>query len=234
MKINKTTLILSAALLAFLAAGRAVDGGIVTPDNQGERILYDVTPAGTAEYRDLGVVDLEGMPMNLATLKTKALLVEDTEKIYSDPESLLPRKIERDVSSFFWKEQITEEYDQKKGTVTITKRKNGKQVSTRILQGGGQMNSAILLPFSLREQLNPRIGMQVSATILPNKFKIKLVSVDKITVPAGTFQAYHFKSLPDKFEVWINKDNPRVPLKIQGKGIFSYALSMQEYIPQNG
>ncbi len=233
MKTKKTTLILPAALLALFAGGSAAQGGVVAPDYRGERILYAVTPVGKTEYRNLGMVDLEGARMNLITLKTKALMVEDTEKVYNDPETLLPRKIEREVSGFWGTERITEEYDQKKGFVTIKKFKNGTQVSTRILGEGGPMHSAILLPFYLREHPNPQIGMQMSVTILPNKFKVELVSIDRITVPAGTFQAYHFKSMPDKFEVWINKDSPRVPLKIQGKGIFSYALSMQEYAPQN-
>ena len=55
------------------------------------------------------------------TFKTKVLLVEDTEKIYSDPESLLPYRVERTISKLWGREYITEEYDQKKFTVAIKK-----------------------------------------------------------------------------------------------------------------
>ena len=229
MKINKTALMLSAAFFVVFAECGWVDGGVAAFDNGGERILYDVTPVGKAEYRDFGLVDLEGAKMNLVTLRTKVLLVDDLEKIYSDPESSLPYKVERNVSGFWGKEYITEEYNQEKGFVKIRKFKNSRQVSERTIRRGGPMHSAILLPFYLRKRPRLSVGLQLNATVIPNEFKINLVSIDEITVPAGKFQAYHFKSRPDKFEVWINKDDPRVPLKIQFKGAFPYVLSMEEY-----
>ena len=74
-----------------------------------------------------------------------------------------------------------------------------------------------------------RIGWQLTVRIPNDEFKVELVSIDEITIPAGKFQAYHFKSIPDKGELWVNKNNPRVTLKIKGKGIFNYVLSMKGY-----
>ena len=194
----------------------------------GESILYLISPLGRSEYNNLGLVDLNGAKVNLVTFKTKVLLFEDTEKIYSDPESLLPLRIERNISKLWGKEYITEEYDQKKFTMVTRKFKGKKLVKEQIIQAKGPIHNAITLPFYLRGRSDLKIGWHFIARV-PEEFGLELVSVDKITVPAGKFQAYHFKSIPNKFEIWINKDNPRVPLKIQGKGIFDYALLMKKY-----
>jgi hypothetical protein len=175
------------------------------------------------------VVDLKGVKVNLVTFKTKVLLFEDTEKIYSEPESLLPIKIERTISKLWGKEYITEEYDQKKFTVTFRKFKGNKIIYEKIIKAKGPIHNAITLPFYLRGRSDLRIGWHFTAR-LPAEFELELVSIDQIKTPAGKFQAYHFKSIPDKFEIWINKNNPRVPLKIEGKGIFDYALLMKRYI----
>ena len=206
-------------------------GGDGTYDYNGESILYLINPVGKAEYDDLGVVDLNGVKVNLITFKTKVLFFEDTERIYSSLESLLPYKIERTISNAWGEEYITEEYDQKKFTVTIKKFKGEKLVNKQIIKANGPIHNAITLPFYLRSRHDLAIGWHFTARV-PNEFKLELVSIDEITVPAGKFQAYHFKSIPDKFEIWVNKNSPRVPLKIQGKGIFDYALLMKEHSSQ--
>ena len=201
-------------------------------DYDGESILYLISPFGRSEYNNLGMVDLNGVKVNLVIFKTKVLLFEDTEKIYSDLESLLPLKIERSISKLWGKEYITEEYDQKKFTVVMRKFKGKKLVKEQITKANGPIHNAITLPFYLRGRPDLKIGWHFIARV-PDEFQLELVSIDQITVPAGKFQTYHFKSIPNKFEIWINKDNPRVPLKIQGKGIFDYALLMKRYVFAN-
>jgi hypothetical protein len=197
----------------------------------GERIVYTISPLGRSEYNNLGVVDLNGQKVNLVTFRTKVLLIDDTEKIYSDPESFLPYKTERTISKLWGKEYIIEEYDQKNFTVAIKKFKGGRLINEQIIKADGPIQNVILLlSFYLRGHPDLEIGWRFTARV-PNEFKLELVSIDEITVPAGQFQAYHFKSIPDKFEIWINKDNPRIPVKIQGKSPFKYALSMKEYTP---
>jgi len=197
-------------------------------DYTGERVLYLISPVGRSEYNDLGVVDYKGEKVNLVTFKTKVLFFEDTEKIYSDPESLLPFRIERTVNKLWSKEYITEEYDQKKFTFVTRKFKGDKIIYERITKANGPIHNGITLPFNIRSSEGLKIGWYFTAR-LPTEFKLELVSIDEITVPAGKFQAYHFKSTPDKFEIWINKNTPRVPLRIQGKGAFDYILFMKKY-----
>ena len=85
----------------------------------------------------------------------------------------------------------------------------------------------------MRRTEDLKIGWQFIVRVPGNEFKVELVSIDEITIPAGKFQAYHFKTIPDKGEAWINKNNPRVTLKIKGKGIFNYVLSMKKYSLHN-
>jgi hypothetical protein len=195
----------------------------------GEDILYLISPLGESEYNDLGMVDLNGSKVNLVTCRTKILFFEDTEKIYSDPDSLLPIKVERDISKLWIKEYITEEYDQKKFTVTLRKFNGDKIIYEQITKADGPINNALTLPFNMRNIEGLKIGWQLTVRIPNEKFKVELVSIDEITIPAGKFQAYHFKSIPDKGELWINKNSPRVTLKIKGRGLFDYVLAMKKY-----
>jgi hypothetical protein len=230
MKINKL-FIAGAIVLTILGYNDLSMGEADSRDYSGESILYNISPLGRSEYKDFGMVDLNGMKVNLVTFRTKILLIDDTEKIYSDPESLLPYKTERTISKLWGKEYITEEYDQKNFTVTIKKFKGGRLINERVIKADGPIQNVILLlSFYLRAHPDLEIGWRFTARV-PAEFNLQLVSIDEITVPAGQFQAYHFKSIPDKFEIWINKDTPRIPIKIQGKSPFNYALLMKEYTP---
>ncbi|MEW6076145.1 MAG: hypothetical protein AB1530_07645, partial [Candidatus Omnitrophota bacterium] len=196
MKINSMVFILSSVMVMTLADCTLLHGAEGVSDYTGEHILYLITPFGKAEYDDHGVVDLEGRKVNLTTFVTKAFMFEDSERIYSDPESLLPYRIERTISRLWGKEYITEEYDQEKYTVTFKKFKSDKLVSEQISKASGPIHNAILLPFDLRTRTDLAIGWRFTARV-PEEFQLELVSIDELTVPAGKFEAYHFKSTPD-------------------------------------
>lgn len=225
-------LIVSAIILLIFADHALPEGETGIGDYTGESMLYLISPLGKAEYNDLGVVDLNGVKVNVVTLRAKILFFEDTKKIYSDPETFLPHKIEHTISKLWGKEYITEEYDQKAFTVVIRKFKGAKLVKQRMIKAGGPIQNAILLAFALRRRPDLEIGWQFTARV-PDEYKLELVAIDEITIPAGKFLAYHFKSSPDKFEIWISKNNPRVPVKIQSKGIPPVALVMKEYVRNN-
>jgi uncharacterized protein (DUF3820 family) len=227
MKTNKIFIISAVVLMVFIG-NNLWSGQTKVYDYTGERVLYLISPFGKSEYNDLGVVDFKGTKFNLVTFKTKVLFFEDTEKIYSDPKSLLPFRVERTVKKLWSKEYITEEYDQEKFIVVTRKFKKDKIIYEQITKASGKIHNGITLPFNMRKSDGLKIGWCFTAR-LPAEFKLELVSIDEIVVPAGKFQTYHFVSIPDKFEIWVNKDSPGVPVKIKGKGIFSYVLLMKEY-----
>ncbi|MBF0571554.1 MAG: hypothetical protein HQL12_06740 [Candidatus Omnitrophica bacterium] len=201
------------------------DQNILANTYKGERIVYGIAPMGRAEYNDLGEVDLDGQRFGCVTFRTQAMGFDDTEKIYIDEQSRLPIKVERDVLWWLDKEFLVEWYDQKNFELSISKFKSKKMVKQYVFKEDGSIQNAILLPFYLRTIHNPNIGWEIKAR-LPEEFIIRLESFDEVKVPAGKFMTYHFTSIPDKFEVWISKDNLRLPVKIKGLGVFNYMLVM--------
>lgn len=199
-----------------------INGGEFT----GEKIIYDIKPVGSAEYNDLGIVDLWGKKMKLATFRTRVLNFDDIETIYSSPESLLPLRVERDISLWPVKENIIEEYDQVSSSLIIRKLK-GKRGQEQIFKADGPIHNAVILPFYLRSIKDLNIGWSMVVR-LPQKFTVKLVSEEDIEVPAGKFKAYHFTSDPYKFDIWISRDKLRLPLKIKGAGGLGYTLLLKE------
>jgi hypothetical protein len=203
----------------------------------GESIQYLVKPTGKSEYKNFGTVDLKGGKVNLVTLKSKILFVEVLEKIFYDPESLLPYKTERINSAFWIKDFRTEVYDQNKFTVVIKKFNGKKLVQEQTIKTNGPIQNMNTLLFYLRKQPDLKIGWHFTTQVVDElkllKLDIKLLSIDEIIVPGGKFQAYHFKSVPDTFEIWIDKNSPRIPLKIIIKGIVNCSILMKGYTLYN-
>jgi hypothetical protein len=238
MRINKILIAAVISLMIFVN-NNSLRAEADIHDYTVDKIQYLISPLGRSEYNNLGVVDLKGIKVNLVTLSYKVLFVDSVEKIYSDPESLLPLKIERTISKLWWKEYVTEEYDQAKFTVVIKKFKGKKLIKEQLIKANSPIQNVILLLFYLRNNPELKIGWSFTARILAEfkpevvSTKMEIVSIDNISVPAGKFQAYHFKSIPTKFEVWINKNTPQVPLKIKLKSVFDCSASMKKYSLNN-
>ena len=92
----------------------------------------------------------------------------------------------------------------------------------------GPIQNAILLPFYLRSIDNPKIGWEIKARV-PEEFTIRLESFEEIVTPAGKFMTYHFTSSPKKFEIWISKDDYRLPIKIKGFGGMGYTMVVKTH-----
>ncbi|MDO8662480.1 MAG: DUF3108 domain-containing protein [Candidatus Omnitrophota bacterium] len=238
MKINKIFIGLAIVLTVFVS-NDLLKAETVNYDFTGESIQYGVQPVGKSEYKNLGSVDLKGAKAGLVTIKSKILFVEVAERVFYDPETSLPYKTERINSGLWIKEYRTEEYDQNKFTVVIKKFKRGKliKVMEKTIKTDGPIQNMNTLLLYLRKQPDLKIGWHL-ATKVPNElelteFDLKLISIDEIIVPGGKFQAYHFKSVPDTFEIWIDKSGPRIPLKIRIKGIVSCTILMKGYSLHN-
>jgi len=217
-----------ALALEGLNFGPSQDAGS-DPSYKGEKIIYGISPLGRAEYNDLGTTMLEGRTVKFCTFRTKAMGFSDTEKIYSDPESGMPLRVERDISYWFSKEYIVEKYDQKNFILTIKKFvKGSEKLEEVVFKGDGPIHNAILLPFLMRQVSG--LGVGWTATVrFPLKFEVRLASVEEIDTLAGKFKAYHFTSNPNKFEIWISQDPLRLPVKIKGAGGLGYTLVMESH-----
>lgn len=211
-------------LLIFLL----LDSTAFALPHEGEKITYTINPFGKAEYNDLGLVDFQGQKLKLITFRTIIPGFDDLEKIYADPNTGLPIRVERYISWSFSKEYLTEEYSPQDNSLIIKKFINNKLVKEYSFKGAGPMHNAILLPFYLRTIKDLSVGWSFDAR-LSEEFKVTLVSIDKIQLPMGKFTAYHFSSSPHKFEIWISKDKYRIPLIIRGMGGLGYSMRMQSY-----
>lgn len=190
-----------------------------------ETITYDISPIGNSVYRDYGKTEFRGKVLNLTVFETHVAGFSDTERIYSEPDTGLPVWIERDITQWFGKEYITEDYDLTGFKVLIKKFKDAKLVQEYRFSAKGPIGNAILVPFSLRSKKDLQVGWSTEIR-LPQEFKMRLSSIEEVNVPAGRFKAYHFTSTPAKFEIWISADSQRLPVKIKGLGGIPYALVM--------
>jgi len=230
-------LILSAIVFMTFIDDNSFKKEVDTYDNTGESIQYLIKPTGKSEYKNIGTVDLKGAQVNLLTLKSKILFVEVIEKIFYDSQSSLPYKTERTNSAFWVKDYRTEEYDQNKFTVVIKKFNGKKLVKEQIIKASGPIQNMNTLLFYLRKQADLKIGWHFNTQVVDElkllKLDLKLLSIDEIIVPGGKFQAYHFKSVPNTFEIWIDKNSPRIPLIIIIKGIVNCTILMKGYALHN-
>lgn len=198
----------------------------------GETILYDVklgsVNIGTARFRQWPPAELEGRKVSLATFETSVVRFKDKETIYSDPLTKLPIRVERSIVSWPMKEEISEVYDQSRAFLHIIKRK-GKQTKELFFKKDGPIHNAILLPYYVRQVSDIRPGWSLRANLPTQEFIITLEGIDQLIVPAGQFKAYHFKSTPERFEIWISADERRIPLKIKGSSGIGYMMLMRNY-----
>jgi len=183
---------------------------------------------GSAIFRHTGTEELNGRQVNVITFQTRLARFTDAEKIYSDPESFLPLRVERQISTWPFPERITEEYDQEKFTLTIRKHKFGRQ-ETAVVKKGDVIHNAILLPYYVRDAVALAVGHTVMARLPTQEFTIELVSREEVELESGKCTAYRFESKPKRFQIWISADERRIPVKIKGTGALGYVLIMDEY-----
>ena len=194
-----------------------------------ETIYYNIKPVGVCVYQDFGPVEFHGNKVNLIVFKTNMPGFEDREVIFSETKTGLPVFVDRYISLFLREEHITEEYSSRDFSLNVTKFQKGRKVDEYFLKRKGPLQNAVLLPFSLRDAPELRIG-SIFNVILLKEFDVKIGPIEDVVVPAGKFKAYHLTSSPNKFEIWISADKDKLPVKIKGLGALPYVLEMRERI----
>jgi hypothetical protein len=198
----------------------------------GEKITYEIRllnlKIGSAILSCLPSLEVDGKPADQIVFETTLSHFKDIEVIFSDPQTFLPVRVERSVLNWFSEENIIEKYDQKNFTVTITKRKGNKSQSL-VIRKDAPVHNAILLTQYVRTAADLFAGRAMTVNLPGRKLEIKLLDSEEITVPAGSFKAYHFVSSPRQIEIWISMDAARIPLKIQGVGKIGYLMVLKRY-----
>lgn len=197
-----------------------------------EQISYEVRMGrmklGSAKFSYIGQTKINGKLLNEMVMETRLAKFTDLDRIYSDPETLLPILVERDIVKLFSREKITEEYNQVNFQVKISKT-HGIRKDEEIIQKDSPIHNVVLLPHYIRKIGGLEVGKTITANLPTRKLEIKLVSIENIKVPAGTFKAYRFESLPKQINIWITADERKIPLKIESNGPLGYSMLMKDY-----
>ncbi len=162
------------------------------------------------EGRSVYVVKFNCRP----NLMMKALNYRNNEKYYLDTETLLPLYIFREYSGgfnkgsmeFFFREK-TSEVD-----VFITEKASERRFSTSVTEPFQGETTFIL--FSRFVDLKKTPLIEIISSTGKNYFQLFSGCEEKITVPAGSFQAELALINSDAGKIWLSKDIFRVPLKI--------------------
>lgn len=209
------------------------------PVRVGEKIYYDVRlgsiTLGKAVFSQQENTEENGRALNVIVFETNLARFKDKEIIYSDPKTLLPVRIKRDVLNWFKHEKITEDYDQNNFIVTITK--EGLEHSPFVITKDSPIHNAISLLHHLRNLPEIPLGEVLTVNLPSRKVIINLVGIEDVVVPAGVFKAYHLQSFPRQIEIWISADEKRIPVKLLGLGLFNYTMVLKDYkseYPSNG
>lgn len=193
----------------------------------GEKISYAISPMGTAVYSDMGIVDYKGKELWLVTFKTRLPGFNDLEKIYADPNTGLPLIVERYIRWPMSEEFLIEEYDPENNAQVTRRFVKNKMTNEYKYKSDGPYHNAILLPFYLRGIKNPQIGWKMVVRV-PEEFTVILSEIKDIKTQGKTIKAYHFTSNPNKFDIWISKDEYLLPIVSKGSG---YGLTLKSHIP---
>jgi len=218
--VRKNTLII--LLIVLLFACQLAPAAVF----QGEKIIYAISPVGKSEYNDLGLVDYRGKKCWLVTFHTRLTGFNDLEKIYADPQTGLPLTVERYIRWPLSEEFLIEEYSPQTNSLIIRQFLKNKLANEYKYKSDGPYHNAILLPFYLRQLDNINIGWSMVVR-LPDVFTVTLDKIEDIKVNGNKITAYHFTSTPHKFEIWVSKDQYRLPVII--KGMAGYSMLMQSH-----
>jgi hypothetical protein len=195
----------------------------------GETIRYTIKQGpfkvGDATLRFDGEQDLDGHKAIRITFESKGPAFFDNEQIYVDPVTYRPVKVFRDLKIFGGHEKITEDYTTV-GGIRITKDADGK-VSETLLQKKEPVDN--IYGFIYRY----RLGGQFAAS---ERIDVRLPTIDVVfriinetsfNAAGKTYRAALMKSVPEKYSIWMDKGDKRLPLRIGGAvGIGNTMMTM--------
>jgi len=203
----------------------------------GEIIQYDIKNFGIdsgdafLEFKAGQVVD--GRTLDLIIFRATAINFLDEEKIYMDPEKLLPVKVERNLNIFGKKENITEYYDSKKGEVRIVKRAGGKETK-QIIQKQGALDNIYCFIYRYRRAGVFQLGDTLVINLPTKDVAIKLKKKDMLKIAGEKFDTFFMQSDPRKYKIWFDVSKNKIPLRIDGSvGFGNTYMVMTAYQKQD-
>jgi hypothetical protein len=202
------------------------------PFKTGEKICYNVkqmgVKAGDATLELVGDSYIEGKKYTLIVFRAQGFNFYDEERIYVDGGTWLPQHVLRDLNIFGNKEKISEDYFHQEGFVRVTKIAGGKTTVQRFDTKGPVDN---IYGFMYRYRLTGKFNLGESFDMqLPTlRINIKLAEALKFKAAGKSYQAVLMKSIPEKYSIWFDTGESRLPLRIGGAiGLSNTVMTMVE------
>ncbi len=191
-------------------------------------IFYKKMKIGKSTLTFNGKKLVNGKELLHFTFYTNTLYLKDREEIYAQKDSLLPVQIKRTIHKpGLPKSEITENYDQKRGKLTITK-KGILGTKTTNINKDKPIQNAILLNYVLRtKQMQP--GEEILINLPTLEMTVKFTGLKDVKLDDKTEKVYVFESVPDdKLIVWLENNESKTPIKIYNPGIFGYTMILDK------
>ncbi len=216
--------------LALRAAGQSQAVAVVAV---GEKVTYSIKQlgitSGTATLVYQGQAPGEAADVHLIVFTADGMNFYDQEKIYFHHQSFLPMRVERDINIFGKKEKIIEYYEPDQERIRIVKT-IGKATEEQIIKKAGPIDNIYCFiyryrqngQFALNEALNLRLPTQDVA--------MSIVDQPKLKVAGELYDAFYLQSHPEKYHIWFDGSEKKIPLRIDGAiGFGKTAMIMSKY-----
>jgi len=184
----------------------------------GERLVYDIRwklfNIGQASIEYLGEETLDGNKLHLIRSTISTLKVRDEEFIYGYQSTLLPYLVKRNVSFMGIAKKITERYNQKEGTVSITE-ETGSKRNSFVIRCDGFIENAVLFIYKLRNIGNPFKGIRAHIQLPTKTLSIHFDGIVRVKNGHSQHMARLFKSEKNEFVCYIANATGALPLKLR-------------------
>lgn len=200
----------------------------------GEKIVYAVKMGpvrmGTATLSYSGRTKLGNRELETIVFVTTGLNFLDTEKIYAEPKTFYPVRVERTLNLWGRKMDIVEDYDSKDNSWRLTKKEDGK-VTEEVFREDSRVQNIIAVVYFYRQMGELEIGKSLDFNFSKAKVKLRVTKIVDFPLGDKTHQAYLLESVPHKYRVWLDAGDKRIPLRIDGSllGFGNMAMIMREY-----
>jgi len=181
----------------------------------------------TLEYR--GTQKLDGQDAVLIIFRAEAINFLDEEKIFVDPVTFLPIRVERDLNIWGAKEKIIEYYDQNKFEVKVVKNSGGK-ITELVIKKDAAVDNIYSFLYRYRRSGAFTVGETLHLNLPTQSVDLTLKSRQKIDAAGKTYDAYYLESKPEKYCLWFDTGESKIPLRIDGAISFgNTAMIMRKY-----
>lgn len=206
----------------------------IVPYADGEILTYTIRKFGmkagetVIEYK--GLVDVDGMKQILITFTAKGFNFLDDERIFADPQTLLPLKVERNLNIFGKKERIVEHYNAQDNTVIIRKYNKNKFIEEIVFKKDKPIDNLYCYIFRYRTQGHFSEGQELRMSLPTKDVNFEIIRRETIEALAGQHEAWFMQSRPAEYQVWFSTGKERIPLRIDGAvGLAKTNMVLESY-----